>query len=875
MTRYHYLQIGGSKTFHPQPASRKLFNYRYHNVSKSIDDIRTSKSMGELPPLTKDATNKPKVVLFYKNGDRNFRGHHLTVTPRRFRNFDGLLSELTRVTNLAQGARYVFTPTTGTRITSLEELVDGRAYVCGSYPKLKKINYDHAPDGSSRQKLSEKNFIPVTNSNNKMKVETPSTTSSDKLPPNVKPRIVTIVRNSVTRPKKSVKILLNRRTAQTYEQVLNDITQAAGVDGGCVRKLYSIEGRLVKSLTELFVDPFLFIAVGNERFRSTDLPQIIQDFGVKKSISSKNSSSTSDISSNSRKSFNSKQKDTNGEGVTKTPVPVSKKLPDIKKTHKESIDEHVVATFNNSDSIEHVVLEDNDFDLPSTNSVHNSSPASLNRRTPLPSIRSDSSVTKTFDGGPEIENELEKVMNGITNEDKKTWVLSDDNSSSDKTNEIVENHSSSSSETQKLNGTIENLKLGENPDDDDHSSSVQDSSGSRSSSSTSTASSSSTLNGDPQTTNGVKESSNLSSSNLSQSHSSDSKQTSDAQPPHVQNSTVTSKKYHDYKLDISDEIQNFFDVGEELGDGNFAVVKTALDKHSGRMYAMKIIDASKIKGKEEMIRNEIYIQRESIHPNIVHLVHDLHSPTEIFLIMELITGGDLFDLIAENIKFEEDEASLYTRDLCSGLDYLHKRTIVHRDIKPENLMVCVSSDGLTSLKITDFGLAQKVTKPIFTICGTPTYVSPEILKEKGYGLEVDVWAAGVIMYIMLCGFPPFRSPNRRQSELFDMIETGVFEFLEPYWDDVSDSAKDLISNVLVVDTSQRFKCKDVLTHEWLTQYGLTRNDTMMEATPRTSRFKVVGKTVQGVERMKNMAGVKLERGENFLGSLTSENTGNT
>lgn len=149
---------------------------------------------------------------------------------------------------------------------------------------------------------------------------------------------------------------------------------------------------------------------------------------------------------------------------------------------------------------------------------------------------------------------------------------------------------------------------------------------------------------------------------------------------------------------------------------------------------------------------------------------------------------------------------MFTRDICSGLDYLHRRNIVHRDIKPENLMVSTSAkDGTVSLKIADFGLAQKLDGGlVYTVCGTPTYVSPEILKGEGYGVEVDVWAVGVIMYIMLCGFPPFRSPDRRQSELFDRIESGEFEFLEPYWDDVSDLAEDVISRVLVVDVRHRW-----------------------------------------------------------------------
>lgn len=159
---------------------------------------------------------------------------------------------------------------------------------------------------------------------------------------------------------------------------------------------------------------------------------------------------------------------------------------------------------------------------------------------------------------------------------------------------------------------------------------------------------------------------------------------------------------------------------------------------------------------------------------------------------------------------------------------------------------------------------MKVTSPIYTICGTPTYVAPEILTEEGYGLEVDVWAAGVILYIMLCGFPPFRSPNRKQTELFDMIEKGDFEFLEPYWDDVSSGAKELVSKILVVDKKERLTAAQVFNHEWLLQFGLYRNNTLLNIIPRKiNRFKTTAKGIQSIQRMKMLLGAKLER-EKFI-----------
>ena len=127
---------------------------------------------------------------------------------------------------------------------------------------------------------------------------------------------------------------------------------------------------------------------------------------------------------------------------------------------------------------------------------------------------------------------------------------------------------------------------------------------------------------------------------------------------------------------------------------------------------------------------------------------------------------------------------------------------------------------------------------------------------------VDI--VGVIVYIMLCGFPPFRSPNRKQTELFDMIETGQYEFLQPYWDDVTDLAKDLIKEILVVDPKQRYTASQILNHHWLTQYGLTRNNTMELEPSKLNKFRATVRGIQSIKRMQNLVDMKLERGENFI-----------
>ncbi|XP_061443045.1 serine/threonine-protein kinase DCLK3 isoform X1 [Rhineura floridana] len=280
---------------------------------------------------------------------------------------------------------------------------------------------------------------------------------------------------------------------------------------------------------------------------------------------------------------------------------------------------------------------------------------------------------------------------------------------------------------------------------------------------------------------------------------------------------------NDVKLrhDVSSraDVEKCYEIGRTIGDGNFAVVMECHHRSTDQNYAMKIIDKSKLKGKEDMLENEILIIKSLSHPNIVSLIEVFETDAEIYLILEYVPGGDLFDAIIESVKFTECDAAVMIMDLCEALVYIHSKNIVHRDLKPENLLVQRNPDKTTTLKLADFGLAKQVTKPIFTVCGTPTYVAPEILAENGYGLEVDMWATGVILYILLCGFPPFRSHERDQEELFRIIQVGHYEFLSPYWDNISAAAKDLISRLLVVDPQKRYTAQQVLQHLWIHTAG--------------------------------------------------------
>eukprot|EP00088_Acartia_fossae_P010390 TRINITY_DN15170_c0_g1_i1.p1 TRINITY_DN15170_c0_g1~~TRINITY_DN15170_c0_g1_i1.p1 ORF type:complete len:784 (+),score=188.70 TRINITY_DN15170_c0_g1_i1:76-2427(+) len=262
------------------------------------------------------------------------------------------------------------------------------------------------------------------------------------------------------------------------------------------------------------------------------------------------------------------------------------------------------------------------------------------------------------------------------------------------------------------------------------------------------------------------------------------------------------------------EVTDKYHIRQIIGHGNFAVVRLCYTKDKKREFAAKVIDKARCQGKEHMIESEIAILSSVDHPNIIKLQEVFDFPDEKYLIMEFVSGGDLFDAIAADIKYCESVARDMVKDLADALQYLHDRMICHRDIKPENLLV-IDKQLTKSLKLADFGLAVTVREPLFTVCGTPTYVAPEILAETGYGVKVDIWAIGVILYILLCGYPPFSSRSNNQEELFDQILSGLFEFNSPDWDPVSYPAKELISWSLVVDPLQRYSAKEILSHPWM------------------------------------------------------------
>uniref|UniRef100_A0A672P4R8 Serine/threonine-protein kinase DCLK2 n=1 Tax=Sinocyclocheilus grahami TaxID=75366 RepID=A0A672P4R8_SINGR len=593
-----------------------------HSAHCSLYRTRTLKALSQ--------EKKAKKVRFYRNGDKYFNGIVYAISSDRVRTFDALLADLTRTlsdnVNLPQGVRIIYTMDGSKKMTSIDQLVEGESYVCGSTEAFKKLDYSNNvnPNWSVNVRALGSSKCPTSLAS--LKSGPQSKESKDF----IRPKLVTVIRSGV-KPRKAVRILLNKKTAHSFEQVLTDITDAIKLDSGIVKRIYTLEGKQVMCLQDFFGEEDIFIACGSEKFRYQD------DFMLDESGKESFSSCLGIHLSEKTLLVMISSAEVNGTPTSQLSTPHSAKSPSPSPTSPGSLKKHRVR--------QHSL-----YNHPNTHGLYTSS--------------------------------------------------------------------------------------------------------------------------------------------------------------------------YTFPSSISDR----YKVGRMIGDGNFAVVHECVEHSTGRAYALKIINKGKCRGKEHMIQNEVAILRRVKHPNIVLLIEEMDTYSELYLVMELVKGGDLFDAITSTNRYTERDASGMLYNLANAIKYLHSLNIVHRDIKPENLLVYEHQDGSTSLKLGDFGLATVVDGPLYTVCGTPTYVAPEIIAETGYGLKVDIWAAGVITYILLCGFPPFRGSTDDQEALFDQILLGQLEFPLPYWDNVSDSAKELIVSMLQVEVDQRYTALQVLEHPWVTNDGLSENE---------------------------------------------------
>ncbi|XP_051744719.1 serine/threonine-protein kinase DCLK2 isoform X1 [Ctenopharyngodon idella] len=651
---------------------------------------------------------KAKKVRFYRNGDKYFKGLVYAVSGDRFRSFDALLMELTRSlsdnVNLPQGVRSIYAVEGGKKITSLDELLEGESYVCASNEPYRKVDYTKNvnPNWSVNVKTGTSRSMPsLTTSKNELRERE----SKDY----IKPKLVTVIRSGV-KPRKAVRILLNKKTAHSFEQVLTDITDAIKLDSGAVKRLYTLEGKQITCLQDFFGDDDVFIACGPEKYRYAQ-----DDFVL-------------DHSGKASTAF-----------ITECQVLKSSYSP------------------RSAPPVRYSGIK---------------SPGSTRRSKSPGSVRRTAGHFSTNSQSP-----VKSPINGVPNSQITTPKSAKSSSSSPTSPRSMHNFKFSCNKRMGVP-----LRL-----------SVQ----------------------------------------IPAHHSSATNVNGSSEMPQQHNNSVSPEVNGNRNIAAS-TILDKYKIGKVIGDGNFAVVKECVERSTGKEFALKIIDKNKCRGKEHLIENEVAVLRRVKHPNIIMLIEEVDTPTELYLVMELVKGGDLFDAITSSTKYTERDASVMVFDLAAALKYLHRMCIVHRDIKPENLLVCEYPNGTKSLKLGDFGLATVVEGPLYTVCGTPTYVAPEIIAESGYGLKVDIWAAGVITYILLCGFPPFRSENNLQEDLFDQILVGRLEFPSPFWDNITDSAKELIGYMLQVNVEARYTAEDVLSHPWVT----VNEDAAME---NNMKMEVAGK----------------------------------
>lgn len=250
-------------------------------------------------------------------------------------------------------------------------------------------------------------------------------------------------------------------------------------------------------------------------------------------------------------------------------------------------------------------------------------------------------------------------------------------------------------------------------------------------------------------------------------------------------------------------------LGETLGFGTFGKVKTAKHQLTGHKVAVKILNRTKIKNLDVVgkIRREIQNLKLFRHPHIIKLYQVISTPNDIFMIMEYVSGGELFDYIVKHGRLVEDEARRFFQQIVSGVDYCHRHMVVHRDLKPENLLL----DQNLNVKIADFGLSNMMMDGEFlrTSCGSPNYASPEIISGRLYaGPEIDIWSCGVILYALLCGTLPF--DDEHVPTLFRKIRSGVF----PIPDYLNESVVSLLNHMLQVDPIKRATVQDIIQHDW-------------------------------------------------------------
>ncbi|CAF2882352.1 unnamed protein product [Rotaria sp. Silwood2] len=838
-----------------------------------------------LPKFKNDTSPRttPRKITLFRNGDRYFAGKQYAIKPQNYSNIGQLLQELSTAIDLPYGVRRLFTPNKGSEITDVNIIKDGASYVCASFEPFQKIEYTsiglprvtfnieqlrqplhdfHPPQrlhvrhlptipiskiGAVNGSTVNSNITTTTNryQTNTLFLQSLAATTNNtnqqqkKLIPkqnkygfdsiNNKPRQITIVKQGNEKPHKTITILLNRRTVQTYDQLLSDISESFGYQKNRtdkIKRLFNLKGKQVNGINDFFRDDDIFVASAN----ITDLsPTDLQEINIEMLNDTQHSTSRNTVvgrnqlKQNLQIPFDSDTSNTQTGSIT---VDFKKMLNVRDSGFLDDEDgfsgrDSVLTTSrktpsrptnNNNNNKQYEVASE---DAPTPNDL-------IARRLKKPTLKPTTTLT--------VEQQRERERQRLREEDERRKKI------------LIRKDYQQTATIQPV-PKFEPLAVDINNDETRTNKSKTPTTG------TGTFSPNFPLTAGTITKvlNKPLSITPLPRTNMANNHD-ENDPTTNNDPTTAIAAASTSlpapvvkkfiiKKRATILHNSSSVITDKYELGKKMGDGNFAVVHRSKLRGTDREYAIKIIDKSKMKGKEYMLDHEINIMYMCNHPNLIRLFEDYETPDEIYLVMELIKGGDLFDYITKHRRFDEPTSSLMVKDVAEALLYLHAKKIVHRDLKPENLLVMQRKDGRITIKLTDFGLAMQVSGPIKTVCGTPTYVAPEILAETGYSFEVDCWATGIILYILLCGYPPFKTADRNQEALFQLIQRGKFIYDPEYWSSISANAKNLIDHLLVVDRHKRMRADEILLHPWILSIGQSKSMRSTEEIKAALRLK--------------------------------------
>ncbi|KAG3271318.1 myosin light chain kinase, transcript variant X4 [Ictidomys tridecemlineatus] len=335
----------------------------------------------------------------------------------------------------------------------------------------------------------------------------------------------------------------------------------------------------------------------------------------------------------------------------------------------------------------------------------------------------------------------------------------------------------------------------------------------------------------------------------------------------------TEIDYRTVTVNTEQKVSDFYDIEERLGSGKFGQVFRLVEKKTGKIWAGKFFKAYSAKEKEN-IRQEISIMNCLHHPKLVQCVDAFEEKANIVMVLEIVSGGELFErIIDEDFELTERECIKYMRQISEGVEYIHKQGIVHLDLKPENIM-CVNKTG-TKIKLIDFGLARRLENAgsLKVLFGTPEFVAPEVINYEPIGYATDMWSIGVICYILVSGLSPFMGDN--DNETLANVTSATWDFDDEAFDEISDDAKDFISNLLKKDMKNRLDCTQCLQHPWLMKD--TKNmeakklskDRMKKYMARR-KWQKTGNAVRAIGRLSSMAMISgLSGRKSSTGSPTS------